>query len=78
MAARRDLALGKLIAGSMAMAVSADLVMSGSITGAGPTNPKMRNIMRATGWQPYSIKVGDKYYAYNRLDPVGALLGLVG
>jgi hypothetical protein len=74
--ARRDLAMGKLIAGSMAMAVSADLVMSGSITGAGPTNPKMRNIMRATGWQPYSIKVGDKYYAYNRLDPVGALLGL--
>jgi len=74
--ARRDLAMGKLIAGSMAMAVSADLVLSGSITGAGPTNPKMRNIMRATGWQPYSIKVGDKYYAYNRLDPVGALLGL--
>jgi hypothetical protein len=74
--ARRDLALGKLISGSMLMAVSADLVLSGSVTGAGPTNPKMRNIMRATGWQPYSIKVGDKYYAYNRLDPVGALLGL--
>ncbi len=58
------------------MAVSADLVLSGSVTGAGPTNPKMRNIMRATGWQPYSLKIGDKYYAYNRLDPVGALLGL--
>ena len=74
--ARRDLALGKLISGSMLMAVSADLVLSGSVTGAGPTNPKMRNIMRATGWQPYSLKIGDKYYAYNRLDPVGALLGL--
>ena len=74
--ARRDLAMGKLIAGSMVMAVSADLVLSGSVTGAGPTNPNMRNIMRATGWQPYSLKVGDKYYAYNRLDPVGALLGL--
>jgi hypothetical protein len=74
--ARRDLAMGKLISGSMAMAVSADLALSGSITGAGPTDPKMRNIMRATGWQPYSIKVGDKYYAYNRLDPVGTLLGL--
>ena len=74
--ARRDLALGKLISGSMAMAVSADLALSGSITGAGPTDPKMRNIMRATGWQPYSIKVGDKYYAYNRLDPIGTLLGL--
>ena len=74
--ARRDLAMGKLISGSMLMAVSADLTLSGSITGAGPTDPKMRNIMRATGWQPYSIKIGDKYYAYNRLDPVGALLGL--
>ena len=74
--ARRDLAMGKLIYGSMLMAVSADLTLSGSITGAGPTDPKMRNIMRATGWQPYSIKIGDKYYAYNRLDPVGALLGL--
>jgi len=74
--ARRDLALGKIIAGSMLMAVSADLVLSGSVTGAGPTNRDMRNIKRATGWQPYSIKVGDKYYAYNRLDPVGALLGL--
>ena len=74
--ARRDLALGKLISGSMLMAVSADLTLSGSVTGAGPTDPKMRNIMRATGWQPYSIKIGDKYYAYGRLDPVGALLGL--
>ena len=74
--ARRDLALGKLISGSMLMAVSADLALSGHITGAGPTDPKMRNILRATGWQPYSLKVGDKYYAYNRLDPVGALLGL--
>ena len=73
---RRDLALGKIATGSMIMAVSADLALSGQITGAGPADPKMRNIKRATGWQPYSIKVGDKYYAYNRLDPVGALIGL--
>lgn len=74
--ARKDLALGKLATGSMVMAVSADLAMGGSITGAGPTQANMRNIKRATGWQPYSIKVGDTYYAYNRLDPVGGLLGL--
>jgi hypothetical protein len=29
-----------------------------------------------TGWQPYSVKIGDTWYAYNRLDPVGATLGL--
>lgn len=74
--ARRDMALGKLATGSMIMAVSADLALSGSITGAGPTNRKMRNMKRLTGWQPYSIKVGDTYYAYNRLDPVGAMIGI--
>jgi len=74
--ARRDLALAKITMGSMVMAVSADLALSGSITGAGPVDRDQKNILRATGWQPYSIKVGDTYYAYNRLDPTGALLGL--
>lgn len=74
--ARRDLALGKIITGSMVMAVTAELSMAGHITGAGPVDRKMKNILRETGWQPYSIKVGDTYYAYNRLDPIGGLLGL--
>ena len=74
--ARRDLALGKIVTGSTIMAVAADLTLSGQVTGAGPVDPQMRNIKRTTGWQPYSIKVGDKYYAYNRLDPVGGLIGL--
>jgi hypothetical protein len=74
--ARRDLALGKIATGSMVMAVTAELAMAGQITGAGPVDSKMRNILRETGWQPYSIKVGDTYYAYNRLDPIGGLLGL--
>ena len=74
--ARKDLALGKLITGSTVMAISADLALSGSITGAGPTNTQMRNIKRATGWQPYSIKYNGVYYSYQRLDPIGALLGI--
>jgi hypothetical protein len=74
--ARRDLALGKIVTGSTIMAVAADLTLSGQITGAGPVDFQMKNIKRATGWQPYSIKVGDTYYAYNRLDPIGGYLGL--
>jgi len=73
---RRDMALAKIITGSTAMAVAADLAIGGHVTGSGPTNRDMRNLMRATGWQPYSIKIGDTYYAYNRLDPIGSLLGL--
>ena len=74
--ARRDLALAKITMGSMAMAVAADLTLSGSCTGAGPVDRAQKNILRSTGWQPYSCRVGNTYYAYNRLDPTGALLGL--
>lgn len=74
--ARRDMALAKIATGSMTMAIAADYTMSGDITGGGPTNPAMRNILRTTGWQPYSIKVGDTYFAYGRLDPIGAFIGL--
>lgn len=74
--ARRDLALAKIATGSMIMAAVADVSGSGQVTGAGPVNPAMRNILRETGWQPYSILVGDTYFAYSRLDPVGATIGL--
>lgn len=74
--ARRDMALAKIASGSMIMAAASDASMSGQITGAGPTNPAMRNLKRATGWQPYSIKIGDEYLSYSRLDPIGATIGL--
>jgi len=74
--ARRDMALAKIATGSTMMAIAADFSLSGDITGAGPTNPQMRNTLRATGWQPYSIKVGDEYISYSRLDPIGAFIGL--
>ena len=74
--ARRDLALAKIATGSMIMAVTADLSMSGKITGGGPRDRQLKQMKYNTGWQPYSVKVGDKYYSYNRLDPIGALMGL--
>jgi hypothetical protein len=73
--ARRDLALAKISTGSLAMAVAADAAMSGNITGGGPTDPGLKAALYRTGWQPYSIKVGDTHYAYNRLDPLGWFLG---
>ena len=74
--ARADMAYARIATGSMIMAVSADYAAQGLITGQGPKDSSMRNILRDTGWQPYSIKFGDTYYAYNRLDPLGAFLGL--
>lgn len=74
--ARREMALARIATGSTIMALSADLAMSGQITGGGPKDPQLKNMMRATGWQPYSIKMDGQYYSYSRLDPVGAWLGL--
>lgn len=74
--ARRDLALARMSTGSAIMLVAADMAMSDQITGKGPSSPAERNALLRTGWQPYSVKVGDRYYAYNRLDPLGMTLGL--
>ena len=74
--ARRDLALARMSLGSLVMAAGADMAMAGMITGGGPSDPGLRAQLRNTGWQPYSIRIGDTYVAYNRLDPMGATLGL--
>ncbi len=74
--ARRDLAAARLATGTTIMLVTADMAMSGQITGKGPANTSERQAMQRNGWQPYSVKVGDRYWAYNRLDPIGMTMGL--
>jgi len=73
---RRDGALARVAVGSTIMLTASDLAMNGFITGSGPDDFREIQELRRTGWQPYSIKVGDRYFAYNRLDPVGTFLGI--
>jgi hypothetical protein len=69
--AAAEVAVGSAFAtGAMAM------VFSNGITGAGDPDPNKRRTMAAAGWQPYSFKVGNKYYSYQTLQPVGTLLGM--
>lgn len=74
--ARRDLALSRMATGTAIMMVGADMAMSGQITGKGPSSSAERKALQRTGWQAYSVKVGDRYYAYNRMDPIGTTFGL--
>lgn len=71
-----DLARSKLAIGSAVAAGVYHYAGSGIITGRGPSDSRERSVMLETGWQPYSIKVGDKYYSYNRFEPIGILFGL--
>lgn len=51
--------------------------MSGNITGAGSYDPKEKAAMKKTGWQPYSIKIGDKWVSYQGWgSPFDMILGL--
>jgi hypothetical protein len=72
--ARADLALARMGTGSAIMAMALDWADSGQISGMGPKRPEREAMMRQ-GWQQYSVKVGDRWYSYNRLDPFGMTMG---
>jgi hypothetical protein len=74
--AHRDKAIAELAVGSALMGSVAALVMNETITGQGSADPNKRRVMMAGGWQPYSIKIGKTYYNYQRLQPIGTLVGL--
>lgn len=74
--AERDQQLAKIAFGSMVSATVAAMVQEGTITGGGPSDKDQKAMLYETGWQPYSIKINDQYYAYNRIEPVGIIVGI--
>ena len=83
--ARRDLALGKLSTGAMVWGTMSVFVAENynceegdvCITGGYPADKDRRDALKRQGWQPYSIKFGDTWYSYSRLDPIGQMLGII-
>ena len=74
--ARRDLAIAKSVVGTGLGLTIAEMAANGMITGGAPTDRGREGMIRANGWQPYSFKVGDKYYSYSRLDPFSTTIGV--
>jgi len=72
----RDMALAKVTLGSAVLATFAALSGEGSITGRGPARKADRDALIRDGWQPYSLKIGDKYYSYSGMEPVSALMAI--
>lgn len=73
---RRDMAKAKTDFGASVMAISGSFAAAGLITGEGPSNFKARSILMDAGWQPNSVKLGDDWVQYSRLEPFGKLIGL--
>lgn len=72
---RRALALAKISLGAMTMGYMGMLAAEGIITGGGPKDKAVR-AMWMKSHQPYSIRVGNEWYRYSRIEPLGSLIGL--
>ncbi len=72
----RDMALAKVTLGSAVLATYAAWAGEGGLTGRGPARKADRDALIRDGWQPYSVKVGDKYYSYSGMEPVSALMAI--
>lgn len=74
--ARRDLALARWTLGTAAFAALTDYTSSGLMTGKGPVDPGQRAALSREGWQPYSVKIGDRWVSYNGISPIGDVMGM--
>ena len=72
----RAAAEGKIAVGLGLVSTAIYAAASGTITGGGPEDEQERKLKIASGWRPYSFKVGDTYISYQRLDPYSSFLGL--
>ena len=54
-----------------------EAALGGHITGGGPADDSAKRLLQAGGLQPYSFKIGDRYYSYSRLDPFSTTIGTV-
>lgn len=74
--ARADVALAKMAVGMGYGVAIATAAGYGMVTGAAPADKTERQALEATGWKPFSIRVGDNYVDYRRMDPFSSILGI--
>jgi hypothetical protein len=69
--------VGSTLLTAVALAYDDDDDSGFKIYGKGPTDWDKQAQLRETGWLPYSIKIGDKYYSY-QFSPLFAVLSFAG
>jgi hypothetical protein len=76
-AAVRADAMGRFAMATAGIGLFVMAAESDMISGGGPTNKAERELKEKTGWRPYSIRIGDNWVSYRRLDPFSTTIGLV-
>lgn len=67
----------RILTGGALQAWFYSLASHGLITGHGPESKPARESLMASGWRPYSVKVGDEYVSYRRGDPLSYMVGMM-
>ena len=69
-----DLARSRMVLSSGTAAALVSYALEGRITGGGPSDPAHRAVWREK-YAPYSIRIGDTWYSYQRFEPLSTILG---
>lgn len=64
--------IGKGTVGTLIYALAYVLAKAGKITGDEDEDKDIRNLMKAQGFQPFSIQIGDKSYTYDWAQPLSS------
>jgi len=72
----RDEALARITMGSGLSTAAVLASLNGKLSGSGPSDPRERASLLQAGWQPYSVKVGNRWVSYSRFDPLSMLAGV--
>jgi hypothetical protein len=69
-------AIGNGSFGIPVVAAGFALAQAGEITGDYPNDSREQKLWKENGKQPYSVRVGDKWYSLNYLQPFGTILSV--
>lgn len=71
----KDEKFARMAVGSAFVAALGSKVADGTITGSYSRDPAKRNAAIAAGIPEYSVKIGDTWYSYARIEPIATVLG---
>ena len=63
---------GKMCAGTVLYILAIIVAKAGLTTGDEDDDKDVAAMMKSLGWQKYSVKIGDKYYSYDWVEPMAS------
>lgn len=73
---KKEEAAARMLLGAGIAAMVGQQVVSGNLTGSYPKDANRRESMIAQGIPEYSVKIGDQWYSYARIEPLASVMGI--